>query len=202
MQRWQIGALAALVWAVPARAQETHSPYAHESSRELKTLSQVEVDELVNGAGMGLARAAELNHHPGPRHVIDLADSLGLSAEQLDAAERVFADMSARAKELGREILDAEKALDAAFAAGTVTEGALGAIVEKIAELQGELRLTHLRAHLAMRELLTESQIREYDRLRGYASDHRHSAQGVKPRLPIRTPSSAPGPVQRATLTS
>ena len=176
MQRWQIGALAALVWAVPARGQEAHSPYAHAGSRELKTLSQAEVDELVNGEGMGLARPAELNRHPGPRHVIDLADSLGLSADQLRATERVFADMNARARELGQEILDAEKSLDASFASGKVTEEALAASVEAIAELQGELRLTHLRAHLAMRELLTEDQIRAYDRLRGYASDHEHPA--------------------------
>lgn len=176
MQRWQIGVLAALVWAVPARAQEAHSPYAHEGSRELKTLSEAEVDELVNGEGMGLARPAELNRHPGPRHVIDLADSLGLSAEQLRAAERIFADMNGRARELGREILDAEKALDAAFAAGDVTDDTLAASVEGIAELQGELRLTHLRAHLAMREVLTEHQVHEYDRLRGYAATHAHPA--------------------------
>ena len=174
MRRWHTALLAALVWAVPARAQEAHSPYAHAGSRELKTLSQAEVDELVNGEGMGLARPAELNRHPGPRHAIDLADSLDLSAEQLRGAERVFADMKSRAKELGREILDAEKALDAAFAAGSVTEEALAASVAGIAELQGELRLTHLRAHLAMREILTEEQIREYDGLRGYASEHEH----------------------------
>ena len=176
MQRWQIGALAALVWAVPAPAQETHSQYAHEGSRELKTLSQTEVDELVNGEGMGLARAAELNRHPGPRHVIDLADSLGLSEEQVRVTERVFAEMNASARELGRKILVAEKALDAAFAAGKMADDVLAAPVEAIAELQGELRLTHLRAHLAMRELLTEGQIRAYDRLRGYASEHEHTA--------------------------
>ena len=176
MKRWQIGALAALVWAVPARAPDAHSPYAHEGSRELKTLSQAEVDELGRGEGMGLARPAELNRYPGPRHVIDLANSLGLSVEQLRAAEQVFAEMNGRARELGKEILDAERALDAAFAAGSVTEEALAASVEAIAELQGELRITHLRAHLAMRELLTENQIREYDRLRGYASDHERSA--------------------------
>ena len=84
--------------------------------------------------------------------------------------------MSASARELGREILVAEKALDAAFAAGNVSGEALAASVGRIAELQGELRLTHLRAHLAMRELLTEHQVHEYDRLRGYAFDHGHSA--------------------------
>ena len=71
--------------------------------------------------------------------------------------------------------MDAEKALDAVFAAGSVTEEELAASVERIAKLQGELRLIHLGAHLAMRELLTEDQIREYDRIRGYGSGHQHA---------------------------
>jgi hypothetical protein len=125
---------------------------------------------------MGLARPAELNRHPGPRHVLDLADALGLSAEQRLATERIRADMLSRAQALGREILDAEKALDAAFAAGGVTEETLAASVRGIAALEGELRMAHLRAHLAMRELLTEHQIHEYDRLRGYAPGHSHSS--------------------------
>ena len=174
MQRWQIGVLAGLVWAVPATAQESHSPYAHEGSSELKTLSQAEVDDLVNGEGLGLARPAELNRHPGPRHVLDLARPLDLSAEQRLATERIRAEMRTRAKALGREILDAERALDAAFAAGDVMAEALAASVRRIAELQGELRIAHLEAHLAMRALLTEHQIQEYDRLRGYGPDHAH----------------------------
>ena len=177
MNRWRAAILAAFAFAGPAAAQEAHSPYAHAVSEEVKTMSEAEVNELLNGEGMGLARPAELNRHPGPRHVLDLAEALGLSPEQRLATERIRADMSARAKALGREILDGEKALDAAFAAGGVTEDALAASVRRIAELEGELRIEHLRAHLAMRELLSEHQIHEYDRLRGYATDHGHGEQ-------------------------
>lgn len=178
MTPWTAAALAALASAGAAAAQEVHSPFAHAGSAEVKTLSQAEVDELLEGAGMGLARAAELNRYPGPRHVLELADSLALTADQRAAAERIFEAMSTRAKALGIAILEAEKALDAAFAAGQVTEESLAGSVRRIAELQGDLRNTHLRAHLEMREVLTPHQIHEYDRLRGYASGHEHASGG------------------------
>ena len=172
MKRWSAAGMAVLLGAGSASAQEAHSPYAHAGSAEVKTLSQAEVDELLNGAGMGLARPAELNRHPGPRHALELADSLALTADQREETQRVFDAMSGRARALGRQIVDAEKALDAAFAAGEVTEESLAGPVERIAALQAELRITHLRAHLAMRAILTAHQVHEYDRLRGYAASH------------------------------
>jgi hypothetical protein len=178
MKRCSAAVMAALLWAGWASAQEAHSPYAHAGSVEVKTLSQAEVDELLNGAGMGLARPAELNRYPGPRHALELADSLALTPDQRKETQRVFDEMSERAKALGRQIVDAEKALDADFAAGSVTEESLATSVERLAELRAELRITHLRAHLAMRAILTGHQIHEYDRLRGYDSDHRHPAGG------------------------
>jgi Spy/CpxP family protein refolding chaperone len=172
MNRWLSAVPAVLLCVGPASAQEAHSPYAHAGSAEVKTLSQAEVDELLDGAGMGLARPAELNRYPGPRHALELADALALTADQRAETERVFDEMSERAKALGREIVDAEKTLDAAFAAGDVTEVSLAESVERIAGLQAELRIAHLRAHLAMREILTAHQVHEYDRLRGYAAGH------------------------------
>jgi hypothetical protein len=42
--------------------------------------------------------------------------------------------------------------------------------------MQGQLRLVHLRAHLAQRAILTAEQVRRYDTLRGYnTSSHDHS---------------------------
>jgi hypothetical protein len=175
MKRWLMTWMTLATIPGGAMAQEAHSPYAHAGSGEIKTLSQQEVDDLRNGAGMGLARPAELNQYPGPRHVLELADSLALSAEQRQAVEATFADMQGRAKALGMQILDAEKALDGAFAAGGMTEEALASAVSEIARLQGELRTVHLRAHLATRDALTRHQIHEYDRLRGHRSGHAHS---------------------------
>ena len=174
MKRWLMVGMTLATIPGGAAAQEGHSPYAHAGSEEIKTLSQQEVDDLRNGAGMGLARPAELNQYPGPRHVLELADSLALSAEQRRGVEATFADMQGRAKALGMRILEAEKALDAAFAAGGMTEEALARAVSDIARLQGELRAVHLRAHLATRDALSRHQIVEYDRLRGYAAKHDH----------------------------
>jgi hypothetical protein len=44
------------------------SPYAGEQGRAIKALSQKEVSDLLDGAGMGYAKAAELNRYPGPMH--------------------------------------------------------------------------------------------------------------------------------------
>jgi len=55
-------------------AQEDHSPYAGQEKRSIKALSQAQIENFLSGAGMGFAKAAELNHYPGPKHVLELAD--------------------------------------------------------------------------------------------------------------------------------
>lgn len=160
--------LALALGAAPAAGQhEGHSPYAGTGSQEIQTLTAEEVTALLEGQGMGLARAAELNGYPGPRHTLDLADSLGLTADQRERTRAAFDAMHARATELGRSILERERALDAGFADGA-DAATLEALVAEIAGLRGELRWTHLRAHLAVAAILTPHQRHSYDRLRGY----------------------------------
>ena len=86
------------------------SPYAGWEGRPIKALAPADVERLLAGDGMGYALAAELNRYPGPRHVLELADSLGLSGGQRDSVEAIRARMSARAVELGRAIVAAEAA--------------------------------------------------------------------------------------------
>ena len=50
--------------------------------REVKALSAEQMTALAAGRGMGSALAAELNGYPGPLHVLELADPLGLSEGQ------------------------------------------------------------------------------------------------------------------------
>src|SRR5262245_64398212 len=73
-----------LVVAGPALAQHHHerSAYAGLETRDIKALSAQQLADLQAGRGMGLAIAAELNGYPGPLHVFELADSLGLSPDQ------------------------------------------------------------------------------------------------------------------------
>ena len=123
-----------------------------------------------NGLGMGLAKVAELNRFPGPRHVLDLAPEMELGAGQRAETQAVFERMQARAQALGRAILAAEQALETAFAEGTIDADRLERLTDEIGRLQGELRNVHLRAHLDMKRILRPEQVARYDHLRGYAA--------------------------------
>ncbi|MEM7788599.1 MAG: Spy/CpxP family protein refolding chaperone [Bacteroidota bacterium] len=132
-------------------------------------VSASEANGLRAGAGMGLARAAELNGYPGPLHVLELADALGLTDNQRAESERLRAEMLAEAVPLGEQILAAETHLDALFAGGGASPEAVDRVTTHLGVLRGRLRAAHLRAHVAMRAALTDEQVMEYDRLRGNA---------------------------------
>jgi len=72
-------ATALLLLSAAAFAQ---SAYAGMQTRSIKALSEQQVADLKAGRGMGLALPAELNGYPGPIHVLELSDQLGLSADQ------------------------------------------------------------------------------------------------------------------------
>lgn len=148
------------------------SAYTGQETREIKALSAQQVEDLRAGRGMGLAMAAELNHYPGPKHVLELAKELELGAETTARVQASFDRMSAAAKRLGAAILDAEARLDALFRDERVTPESLRAATAEIARLQGELRNAHLAAHVETRTLLSVHQRHTYDRQRGYAGAH------------------------------
>ncbi len=176
---------ATVVVALAASAAVAAS-YSGQQTREIKALSAEEVADLEAGRGMGLAKAAELNHYPGPAHVLELKDKLGLSPEQIAVVEASFQRMSAAAKPLGAELIARERGLDRLFASGAITPAALHRETSAIADMQGRLRAVHLAAHLEMREVLTPEQIALYDSLRGYGApapsgtpaQHRHQHGG------------------------
>jgi len=164
----RLSALLVMVLAMPAAAQT--SGYSGQEGREIKALSAEETADLLAGRGMGAALAAELNHYPGPAHVLQLREQLGLSAEQIHAVQEIFDRMNAAAKPLGAAIVAAEKHLDEAFGSGSVVADTVRGDTAAIAELQGKLRAVHLAAHLETRAVLQPEQISRYDILRGYAA--------------------------------
>src|SRR5512138_2315267 len=101
------------------------SPYAGEQDRDIKALSQQDVDGYLAGQGMGFAKAAELNGYAGPKHVLELASELSLTSEQRTRTEQLFASMQSQARSLGRELVDQERALDQSFASQAVTQASL-----------------------------------------------------------------------------
>jgi hypothetical protein len=165
----------AVIGGATAWAQ-THQPYAGLQARPVKALSDEQVADLKAGRGMGLALAAELNGYPGPVHVLELATALGLSDEQRAKVAGLFDAMKREAVPLGERLIAAEAALDRQFADKTITAASLGEATRDIASVQGELRLAHLKYHLATLELLTPDQAARYPTLRGYGG--RHHAPG------------------------
>ncbi len=153
-----------------AYAQDAASPYAGDEARAVKALSPEEVAAYRAGEGMGLARAAELNHYPGPKHVLEMADTLDLNDAQRRQTQAAFEAMRAAAVPLGEKIVAREAALDALFAEGRAAAEPVRALLDEIGQLQAELRFAHLNAHLAMKAILSEHQVHRYDQLRGYAA--------------------------------
>lgn len=169
MQRICRLVLFALLAPFVAAAQHQHSPYAGQQQHSLKALSPAEIQMYHDGHGMGLAKAAELNHYPGPKHVLELVQQLELSAAQLAQTQKAYDKMHTQAVRLGKLIVAKEQALDSLLAAQKITASQLRTLVTAIATWQGELRLTHLQAHLEMKEILSPAQVAKYDELRGYA---------------------------------
>jgi Spy/CpxP family protein refolding chaperone len=174
-------ALICLIGAAPVAlaAGPVASPYAGEQHREIKALSTKDVQDLLAGRGMGLAKSAELNRYPGPAHVLELSDRLGLSAEQKASTKSVFDAMEARARALGKSLVEREAELDRLFASREISRATLESSLAEISKLQGDLRRVHLEAHLAQTDILTPEQVASYAELRGYggadhSGGHRH----------------------------
>ena len=145
-------------------------PYAGQDTRQISSLSPEDIAELKKGAGWGLAKPAELNGYPGPAHVLELADQLELDMEQKRKVEHSFAEMQAKAKELGAAPIEAEAALDNSFKNQVATRAMLADHLQTTEDIRAALRNVHLIAHLDVTPLLNERQKAQYSTLRGYGS--------------------------------
>ena len=168
--------MSAMLMACSSHAESAiQSPYAGQEARGIKALSEDDIEGLLAGAGTpfgGMAKPAELNGYPGPRHVLDAVEAgeFEVTDEQLIQIEALYEEMRAEAIDLGTQIIDLEKAIDDAFVNSTITEEFLQENVTASAELYGQLRIVHLKYHLQMVDILTAEQVAQYNELRGYTS--------------------------------
>ena len=151
---------------LPITAQGTN--YAGQQTRDIKSLSEADIDDLKNGRGWGLAKPAELSGLPGPAHLLELKSELKLSASQIDSITDIYNEMHQRAKTLGQRYIDEERQLQQLLVDPAVTDEQLQQKVLLNAATRGELRYTHLRAHLQTLVVLEAEQIEHYNTLRGY----------------------------------
>lgn len=150
---------------------EHRSAYAAQEPSGIAALSLRELGDLTSGSGMGLARAAELNHYPGPKHVLELATELNLSDEQQARTEEIRVEMIEEAKRVGKEIVEKERILDRRFSHRHIDESTLRRLTSEISSLYGELRFIHMSAHLQLASVLEADQVEAYDSLRGYGRE-------------------------------
>ena len=144
------------------------SPYAGQQSREIKALSESDVKDLREGAGMGFAKAAELNRYPGPTHALEHAGELQLSTAQREALGALVKRHKAEARKLGERVLGLEREIDALFAGGSATPEAVDRELAAWGEATAKLRAEHLKTHLETTALLAPEQVERYVRVRGY----------------------------------
>lgn len=165
-------AVAVSTLAVSALAN-SGSPYVGQETREIKALSQHEIDGYLNGRGMGYAKTAELNSFPGTRHVLDLAEELALTEKQTVQTQAIYKFMKTEAVALGKQLVEQEGELDQRFADRSIDAASIKALSLEIGALQAELRFVHLKAHIEQRSLLTKNQTHRYDRLRDFGDSLR-----------------------------
>lgn len=155
-----------------ASAQE-ETRGGHQGNRQ-SGMQQHQFRALREGRGMGMARAAETNGYPGPMHVLELAEELELSDEQVARTTKIRNRVRKRAPEMGQRIIDAEQRLEAMFAEQRATPDGMKALLTKIAELRASLRGLHLNAHLEQAKVLSDEQIEQYMELR-HSNQNRRS---------------------------
>ena len=183
-------------WAGPARVagrgrrRGSHRPTPVGRERTIKALSAEQIDDLMNGRGMGLALPAELNGYPGPRHVLELADELELTPDQLARTRALLRGDAPRAITLGEQIVAREAALDELFASGTATRSDLRDATAALGRLSGRLRAHHLGYHLAMRACWSAPD-RDVSAAAGLCGSCRGAARAPSSAQPARRPAVA-----------
>jgi len=157
-----------------AYSEHKISSYIGQEHRNIKALSASDIASYLKGKGLGYAKSAELNHYPGPSHVLAMSAELSLTEEQIVKTKVNFNEMENAAKSIGIKLVDEEMELDQLFVNKTIEMNSLSARVKSIALLTSKLRIIHLSAHLKQVSILKQEQIEQYDFLRGYGNEHKH----------------------------
>jgi Spy/CpxP family protein refolding chaperone len=172
---WLATLLMPLAFAVGAQtpppvdhAAMGHSPYAGQQVRTITSLSEDDQKQLLTGGGWGLAKPAEFNGAPGPAHLLELKNEIGLSDAQVKAIEAMYADMQSQAIELGKRYIETEREIDAYFKSKQISDAVLRQKVDAAAKALADLRFLHLSYHHRTQDVVTPEQVTKYNALRGY----------------------------------
>jgi hypothetical protein len=132
-------------------------------------VSQIPPDRntLLNGFEGDLGKTGEINSYPSPKSILELATTLNLSSIQKSRLSDIQSNTVARAKQLGKEIVQIENELYRAFQARIVNEKSCTDDAQQIGRLRGKLRGIFLNARIRAKAVLNESQISMYRQISG-----------------------------------
>jgi Spy/CpxP family protein refolding chaperone len=119
-----------------------------------------------------MAFVADQNGYPGPLHVLELKEELGLTPAQEARMRTLFDAMRAEARARAARLAAAEARLRALFAGGAADAAGVRAAVADAERARAEVRLVHLLTHLEARDVLSEAQRRTYQHLRWGGRPH------------------------------
>ncbi len=161
----------------PAPGKTQTSPVSNASDQMPAWLAAEDRAMLSTAQGAGMAKAAEANGWPGPRHVLDLGVQLQLDAGQVSDMQTLMLRMQDSARRTGAAVLAAETALDRELGKAAPDATRVASLTEDVGRLLGQLRSVHLVTHLKAATLLTPAQRNRYRQLRG--TTHAHAVAGL-----------------------
>jgi Spy/CpxP family protein refolding chaperone len=123
-------------------------------------------DVLEKGEGGGMGMLAEMYGYPGPKHLLDIHDSLRMGPGQVQRIANLYDEMRAAAAGKGQMIIVKEEELEDLFGSGRADEPTVRKLASEIGRMRGDLRAVHLTAHLKAWGLLTEEQRTRYKAIR------------------------------------
>jgi len=112
------------------------SKYSGQEQRNIKALSQSKIEGYLTGKGMGLAKSAELNHFPGPKHVMELSQELSLSKLQIEETKKIYEAMKGKAIEYGQQLIIKEEEIEGLFSKDSVTPQVLERVLNESARIK------------------------------------------------------------------
>ena len=123
-------------------------------------------ESLEKSEGAGMASYADINGYPGPKHVLEMQESLKLTDNQIKDISAIIDEMSENARATGELIVAKERELESSFRLGKANESHTKQLATEIGSLRGALRSVHLTAHIQAKSILTKEQIAIYMTLR------------------------------------
>ena len=144
-----VTALVAITWLHLAVADNAKpNKYSGQETRAIKSLSPEDILELERGGGWGMAMVAELNGIPGPAHLLELKNEIGLTSNQLNEIQTLHDEMKEQAIEYGKRLIMHERELEERFQTNLPTDSELKAMLLAIEQTRSQLRFIHLSTHL------------------------------------------------------